>query len=374
MPTPLDALPYPYRLQRHPVFTQFTRNAMAYLPVQNHCVFQAMAAFAQALSGEQQNPYLNHWISAAHAQEPKGNYGSFKAMFLAFWWAQQPDRILVEPTVGLWQALKETDFSRLPVSEFHLPYPAVYLQFPADPEVAIKELTAPFRWYPVDGVFLAEQSFANRAEDPLLQHTLENPDTEGPYRRILYAIYGNPTAIQADVDDDAVLTGTFTIPADSTESLQEIIEKLAHKLAAFAPQLSVFEEHERIKSTVTTLAQAAKILLYMSLPDAVRRIEANFDRSMKQSADRKNPAKRRKAQERALTQYNRIVIGNVMEHVTDLDPEHQKAHRKCHWRRGHFHTVLFGPGKQQRRLSWFRPTLIGGQPGVARPTVFSVKT
>jgi hypothetical protein len=373
MPTPLDTLPYPYRLQRHPVFAQFAREALANLPVQDSSIFKAMASFTKGLSGECPTPYLNHWLSAARGHESNGNYGSYKAMFLALWWVQQPDRILVEPTAGLWDALKETDFSRLPASEFHLPYPAIYLQFPSDPEIAIKEFSAPLRWYPVDGIFLAEESYATREEDPLLQHSLENPDTEGPYRRILYAIYGNPTAIHAEVDDDAVVTGAFTIKADSTISLQDIIENLAHKLVTYAPQLSVFEERERMNSTVAVLAQAAKMLLYMGLPDAVRRTEADYDNFIKQSAARKNPAKRRKAQERALAQYNRIVIGNMTEHDTDHGHEKQNHSRKSHWRRGHFHTVLFGPGKQQRRLSWFRPTLIGGPLAVARPTVFSVK-
>ncbi len=34
--------------------------------------------------------------------------------------------------------------------------------------------------------------------------------------------------------------------------------------------------------------------------------------------------------------------------------------KKSHWRRGHWHTVLQGPGRTQKQLKWFRPTFIRG--------------
>ena len=34
--------------------------------------------------------------------------------------------------------------------------------------------------------------------------------------------------------------------------------------------------------------------------------------------------------------------------------------KKSHWRRGHWHTVLQGPGRTQKQLKWFRPTFIKG--------------
>ena len=35
------------------------------------------------------------------------------------------------------------------------------------------------------------------------------------------------------------------------------------------------------------------------------------------------------------------------------------ASPRLHWRVGHYHTVLFGQGKQERRLDWFEPCLVG---------------
>jgi hypothetical protein len=40
---------------------------------------------------------------------------------------------------------------------------------------------------------------------------------------------------------------------------------------------------------------------------------------------------------------------------TNQDP---KSHVRSHWRRGHWHTVLFGKGRQERRVQWFRPVFV----------------
>ena len=34
--------------------------------------------------------------------------------------------------------------------------------------------------------------------------------------------------------------------------------------------------------------------------------------------------------------------------------------KKAHWRRGHWHTILQGPGRKQKTMKWFKPTFIRG--------------
>ena len=34
--------------------------------------------------------------------------------------------------------------------------------------------------------------------------------------------------------------------------------------------------------------------------------------------------------------------------------------KKSHWRRGHWHTILQGPGRKQKTMKWFKPTFIRG--------------
>lgn len=43
------------------------------------------------------------------------------------------------------------------------------------------------------------------------------------------------------------------------------------------------------------------------------------------------------------------------EREPNQDP---KSHVRSHWRRGHWHTVLFGKGRQERRVQWFRPVFV----------------
>ena len=39
-------------------------------------------------------------------------------------------------------------------------------------------------------------------------------------------------------------------------------------------------------------------------------------------------------------------------------PESSRGPVQPHWRRGHWHTVLHGPGRQERRMQWFRPVYV----------------
>ena len=34
--------------------------------------------------------------------------------------------------------------------------------------------------------------------------------------------------------------------------------------------------------------------------------------------------------------------------------------KRSHWRKGHWHTVLQGPGRKQKQMRWFQPTFIRG--------------
>ena len=44
----------------------------------------------------------------------------------------------------------------------------------------------------------------------------------------------------------------------------------------------------------------------------------------------------------------------------DSDDVTRAAPKKSHWRRGHWHTILQGPGRLQRKLKWFKPVFIKG--------------
>ena len=47
--------------------------------------------------------------------------------------------------------------------------------------------------------------------------------------------------------------------------------------------------------------------------------------------------------------------------ATEVEGERQVGSpKKSHWRKGHWHTVLQGPGRKQKQMRWFQPTFIRG--------------
>lgn len=53
-------------------------------------------------------------------------------------------------------------------------------------------------------------------------------------------------------------------------------------------------------------------------------------------------------------------IGKTFKHQSQKRETSQdtKSHVRSHWRRGHWHTVIFGKGRQERRVQWFRPVFV----------------
>lgn len=41
-----------------------------------------------------------------------------------------------------------------------------------------------------------------------------------------------------------------------------------------------------------------------------------------------------------------------------VSSSHERSATRAHWRRGHWHTVLHGPKKQERRVQWFKPVYV----------------
>ena len=50
----------------------------------------------------------------------------------------------------------------------------------------------------------------------------------------------------------------------------------------------------------------------------------------------------------------------VVESKTNGSEPQGCSPKKSHWRRGHWHTILQGPGRKQKTMKWFKPTFIRG--------------
>ena len=55
-----------------------------------------------------------------------------------------------------------------------------------------------------------------------------------------------------------------------------------------------------------------------------------------------------------------LPIAAVITELRRQDPTIQQRHcSPPHWRRGHWHTVLHGEKRQNRRMQWFQPVYVG---------------
>jgi len=54
-------------------------------------------------------------------------------------------------------------------------------------------------------------------------------------------------------------------------------------------------------------------------------------------------------------------IVKIYPKTDDLLPKQPGMPKRSHWRRGHWHTVLQGPRREQRRMKWYEPVFIKGK-------------
>ena len=54
-------------------------------------------------------------------------------------------------------------------------------------------------------------------------------------------------------------------------------------------------------------------------------------------------------------------IVKIYPKTDDLLPKQAGVPKRSHWRRGHWHTVLQGPKRKQRRMRWFEPVYVQGK-------------
>lgn len=375
----LDTLPYPYRIARHPAFAPIRSDLMAALEdLMTPDLFSSLDRLFDRLTGRDTSP------KGRAFQEQFGDLlsvagfagGSIKVFFIISWWLRHCG-ILVEVMPELARSLLHTDFDHVPASTFRLPYPALFVQLPPLPDIVLREDRPPYRDYPIDGVFLTESPPLTRAElatyrrGPEPMHRTP-PCEDTHFREVAFTFHGSPAAIGARVTDDAVFMGSLILPCDNeTMTLPEAVRFSRDVRRTHYGIVADPVTNDRVTAqTIAALSQVAKVMLYMSLADCRPVTERAYSEALAQARQKKNPAKRDKALRQADRLYDRIVID---DHSAPGDAEggSSEAARRSprgHWRRGHFHTVLYGEGRRERRLQWFRPTLVSGLGEARAPT------
>ena len=380
----LDTLPYPYRIARHPAFAPIRDEMMPYLAdLMEPAFFPSLDRLFDRLTGRDSSP-----VGRAF-QERFGDLlctgagfaaGGVKALFLAQWWLRHSG-ILVEVMPRLAQSLLHTDFDKVPASYFRLPYPAIFVQLPPLADVVLREDAPPYRDYPIDGVFLTESPPLTRAEletyrrGPEPMHRTP-PCEDTHFREVAFTFHGSPAAIGAEVTDDAVFMGSLILPChNETLTLPDAVRFSRDvRRAHYGARAEPVTNDTVTAQTVVALSHVAKVMLYMSMVDCRPVTERAYSEAIAQARQKKNPAKRDRALRHADRLYDRIVIDDRSVPAEALGGSSEMGRRspRGHWRRGHFHTVLYGEGRRERRLAWFRPTLIAGTGSGRAQTVYQV--
>lgn len=380
----LDTLPYPYRIERHPAFASIRDELiLAIEDLIEPQFFSSIDRLFDRLTGRDSSPMGRMFQERFRGLLCAGAGfagGGIKTIFLAQWWLRH-SAILVEVMPGLAQSLLHTDFDKVPASYFRLPYPALFVQLPPLADIVLREDAPPYRNYPVDGIFLTESPAMTRAElatyrsvpEPMHQTP---PCEDTHFREIVFSCYGSPTAIGAEVTDDAVFMGSLILPChNETLTLPDAVRFSRDiRRAHYGAKAEPVTNDTITTQSIAALSYVAKIMLYMSLADCRPVTERAYSEALAQARQKKNAAKRHKALRQVDRLYDRIVIDDrslPTEIGSDLSDVARRSPRG-HWRRGHFHTVLHGEGRRERRLAWFRPILVAGAGSVRAQTVYQV--
>ena len=271
---------------------------------------------------------------------------------------------ILQVTPALQTMLAETDLAEdMPIGLLRGSEPLVFIEF-ARPN----PLRVPNRY---SGLHECEGVYIGNYQLPPFHHEIQTQserakglglDTTKPIRAIEIVIVGSPMG-KAHALDDASQDMLLLIQ-DEDESISSVLDRHVRYYntpAAYShPGLTPFSADE-VAMTRPVIFELAKIMLYLSLPDAERVAmpeRTNLERHLRKFG--KPTAKRR---ERLANAYDRILIGprTLPEPESSEKPgDDEETNRRLrpHWRRGHFRGIRYGEGRSESRVGWIRPVLV----------------
>ena len=269
---------------------------------------------------------------------------------------------ILEVTPALQTLLDQTDVQEgLPVRFLHHLEHPIYLRLARGNPLRVPHLLSGL--HECEGAYMA--TYPLPAHHPMLSRTgrprLLGIDPAQPARVIEIVIIGSPVG-KTDALDDASQDFLLLIQNED-EALSAVLERhiayYNHPAVYSHPGMAPVNPHE-VAMVQPVAQELAKVLLYLSLPDAEQNLvseRTDLERQLRQFG--KLNAKRR---ERLALVYDRTLIGPRV--VTDIPVESATPHEESaravrpHWRRGHFRRIPCGEGFSDRRIGWIRPTLV----------------
>lgn len=261
--------------------------------------------------------------------------------------------------------LSQTDISlNVPVSQARPPYPLVYLAF--DDFKDQPQLKAAVNGHGVDadleGAYVSWSGDAAEAS-------------------ISVVLIGKPAG-------GAQLTDSPWVYLQLPSKADEVEYSFGHALAGCLKAWDQKADVNILSAPLTEqdIQQAASSEIYAPLMLVMRclyflnwsaqsiELRPDLDKALTSALKTKGGHSRQKALRQAYRQSNQIIIrGKDFGLDDDHDSEgNSLISKSVHWRRGHFRNAAVGPGRQEAKVVWVRPTLVNREklaPGEEAPAV-----
>lgn len=268
----------------------------------------------------------------------------------------------------------------VPVEYLRPPFPACFIAFgSAAVHSRLRVTDAHGDTYPLEGLYVLEDIQTIDPDDPAqaLALKLLHGHRRGQLVRTLsFVACGSPRGRANPLDDYVQVYSLYLPLADGARPLADVLEEQskAHNQVATQVGAAPVSEDEA-KELREAILHLVRVLLYLNvrstrtqlLPERTDWIER---------LGRVRGGKRKRLERRGQAFYDRVEVGPAQLPDTLVQilsgAEGQGEGVRPHWRRGHFHTVCYGPERRRRRLEFFAPTLVradkldDGAPPVAR--------
>lgn len=254
----------------------------------------------------------------------------------------QPHFVIEDSLVEM---LERTDISDdIPVSLLKPPYPRCFIEF---------------------GKSRTVQEFVPNVATGL--HVLEGAYLEtgvsGSHGQGVYVMFTGSPIGKSNALDDA--TDSVFLPLSNGElRISEALTWAHEKSSALTQHLQLnapLPEHQAY--SFSCLKLLAKALLYLGLPEARTSLHPERSEALKQLANKKNPAKRAKAEKQLGGLSDYILVSAPPARIDPSAGAGPGQGLRTHWRRGHYRWQPHGPQNSLRKVIFLQPALIGGSLG-----------
>lgn len=184
-------------------------------------------------------------------------------------------------------------------------------------------------------------------------------------RSILIRLMGSPKGKRHLLDDTFIALDLRFVSDD--EPIEAVLTRMLDEASAEKAIMKEQFPEAHIQGILEGDREAArqgllhitKVLLYLNSQNV--RLEARDDQSAleAQMLPLKSNSKRSKLARKIRSSYDRVLVGPPSFAISgDPDPDQYRKDICVHWRRGHYRSQAFGPGREKRRLVFIEPILV----------------